>query len=150
VFKLTDKTVRECMIPRDKMDAIEINTPSQRVLEMVRDWGHTRIPVYDGDLDHIVGILNTKNLFYFFTLGTVVVLDDAIYSATFLDPAEGISTALRLFRRSRRPMAVVRDKLGHVLGLITLEDILEEIVGELEDEHDAPAPQKIVRKKGKK
>jgi putative hemolysin len=150
VFKMTNKTVRECMIPREKMDAIEINTPSQRVLEMVRDWGHTRIPVYEGDLDHIVGILNTKNLFYFLTLGTVVVLDDAIYSATFLDPAESISNALRLFRRSRRPMAVVRDKGGQVLGLITLEDILEEIVGELEDEHDAPAPRAIGRRKGKK
>lgn len=138
VFELTDKTVRECMIPREKMDSIEINTASQQIVEKVRDCGHTRIPVYEGDLDNIVGILNTKNLFYFFSLGNAVVLDDALYPATFLDPGESISNAMRLFRKSRRPMAVVRDKEGKVLGLITLEDILEEIVGELEDEHDAP------------
>jgi CBS domain containing-hemolysin-like protein len=140
VFELTDKTVRDCMIPREKMDAIEFHTPSEKVLEIVRDCGHTRLPVYDGTLDNIVGILNTKNLFYFFSLQNAVVLDDALYPATYLDPDEGISKALRLFRKSRRPMAVVRDKDGRVLGLITLEDILEEIVGELEDEHDAPVP----------
>jgi putative hemolysin len=147
VFKLTDKTVQECMLPREKMDALEMNTPSQTIVEMVRDWGHTRIPVYEGTLDNIVGILNTKNLFYFFSLGNAVVLDDALYPATFLDPAQNISNALRLFRKSRRPMALVRDKGGRVLGLITLEDILEEIVGELEDEHDAPVPRQKARKR---
>jgi len=92
-------------------------------------------------------VLNTKNLFYFFSLGNAVVLDDALYPATFLDPEESVSNALRLFRKSRRPMAIVRDKQGHVLGLITLEDILEEIVGELEDEHDAPVSRRRRAKK---
>ena len=119
IFALTDKTVRECMIPREKMDSIDINTPSERVLQIVRDCGHTRLPVYQGSLDNIVGILNTKNLFYFFSLQNAIVLDDALYPATFLKPDESISKALRLFRRSRRPMAVVRDDQGHVLGLIT-------------------------------
>ena len=146
VFKLTDKKVRECMIPREKMDAIAFETSSQRVIEIVRDCGHTRMPIFEGDLDHIVGILNTKNLFYFFSLGNAVVLDDALYPAAFLDPEESIAKALRLFRKSRRPMAIVRDKAGRTLGLITLEDILEEIVGEMEDEHDVPVP-KVKRKK---
>jgi putative hemolysin len=148
IFELTDKTVRECMIPREKMDAIEINTPSAKVLEIVRDCGHTRLPVYEGTVDNIVGILNTKNLFYFFSLGNAIVLEDALYPATFLTPEESVGNALRLFRKSRRPMALVREKGGHILGVITLEDILEEIVGELEDEHDAPVPRaKFVRKK---
>jgi CBS domain containing-hemolysin-like protein len=140
VFTLTGKTVRDCMIPRERMDALAIDTPSDKVLEVVRDCGHTRLPVYEGNLDNIVGILNTKNLFYFFTLQNAVVLDDALYPATYLAPDESIANALRLFRRSRRPMALVRDKDNRILGLITLEDILEEIVGELEDEHDAPVP----------
>jgi CBS domain containing-hemolysin-like protein len=140
VFELPDKKVRDCMVPRDKMDAIEIRTPSEKVLEVVRRSGHTRIPVYDGELNKIVGILNTKNLFYYLTLQSAVVLDDCLYPATFLDPEETLDNALRLFRRSRRPMALVRDEAGHIHGLITLEDVIEEIVGDIEDEHDAPVP----------
>lgn len=136
VFQLTDKKVRDCMIPREKLDAIEIHTKPAKVLEMVRAVGHTRLPVYDGTLDNVVGILNTKNLFYILTLGHVVVLEDALYPATFIDPDESIAQALRLFRRIRRPMAIVRDKEKKVLGMITLEDVLEEIVGDIEDEHD--------------
>ncbi len=150
IFGLTDKTVRECMIPKEKMDALEINMPSDKILQIVRDCGHTRLPVYDGQLDNIVGILNTKNLFYFFSIQNAVVLEDAIYPATYLDPEESIANALRLFRKSRRPMAMVRDADGHILGLITLEDILEEIVGDIEDEHDVPVPKVKVRKRRKK
>jgi len=151
IFTLTDKTVVDCMVPRDKMDAIEINTPSDRILEIVRDSGHTRLPVYEGDINNIVGILNTKNLFYFFSLQNAIVLEDALYPATFLTPDESIANSLRLFRKSRRPMAMVRDRGGEILGLITLENILEEIVGELEDEHDAPVRKsKYVRKQPKK
>lgn len=150
VFKMTDKTVRECMISKEKMDALEMNMPSEKILQIVRDCGHTRLPVYDGHLDNIVGILNTKNLFYFFSIQHALILDDAIYPATYLDPEENISNALRLFRRSRRPMAMVRDSEGHVLGLITLEDILEEIVGDIEDEHDAPVPKAKVPKRRRK
>ncbi len=140
VFQLTDKTVRDCMIPKEKMDALELRTKIPKVLEVVRACGHTRLPVYDGQFDNVVGILNTKNLFYFLTLGHAVVLDDALYPAEFLDPDESISNALKLFRKTRRPMAVVRDKENKVLGLFTLEDILEEIVGDIEDEHDQPLP----------
>lgn len=150
VFALTDKTVRECMVPKERMDAIEFNTPSEKILEVVRECGHTRLPVYEGQIDNVVGILNTKNLFYFFSLQHAVVLDDALYPATYLDPDESIANALRLFRKSRRPMALVRDQEAHILGLITLEDILEEIVGELEDEHDAPVPKVRRRPKGVK
>jgi len=151
IFGLTDKTVQECMIPRDKMDAIELSTPSEKVLEIVRDSGHTRLPVYEGEVNNIVGILNTKNLFYFFSLQNAIVLEDALYPATFLTPDESIANALRLFRKSHRPMAMVRERTGEILGLITLENILEEIVGELEDEHDAPVPKaKKIRKPGKR
>jgi CBS domain containing-hemolysin-like protein len=110
------------------------------VLDTVRLGAHTRLPVYDGTLDNIVGIVNTKDLFYLFSVRGVVVLEDAIYPALFLKPEQPVGDALRLFKRSHRHMALVRDDTGKILGLITLEDVLEEIVGEIEDEHDRPAP----------
>jgi len=143
VFRLTDKTVRDCMVPKEKMDALEVHTKTAKVLEVVRRSGHTRLPIYEGTVDNIVGILNTKHLFSILTLGQVVILEDALYPATFIDPDESISVALQLFRKSRRPMAIVRDKDRKVLGMLTLEDVLEEIVGDIHDEHDEGAPRAV-------
>ena len=140
VFQLSSKKVRDCMVPREKMATLELTAPPDRVLEAVRRGAHTRIPVYDGELDNIVGIVNTKDLFYLFSLKGVVVLEDALYPPLFLKPDADVADALELFRRARRPMALVRDEENHILGLITLEDVLEEIVGDIEDEHDAPTP----------
>jgi CBS domain containing-hemolysin-like protein len=143
VFRLTDKTVRDCMIPKDKTDALEVHTPTAKVLAVVRRSGHTRLPVYDGEVDNIVGILNTKHLFSLITLGQVVILEDVLYPATFILPDETVSVALRLFKKTRRPMAIVRDAEKHVLGMLTLEDVLEEIVGDIEDEHDVGGPRAV-------
>jgi CBS domain containing-hemolysin-like protein len=140
VFRLADKRAVHCMVPRDKMAALELNMPPDKVLEAVRTGAHTRMPVYEGDVDNIVGIVNTKDLFYLFSLNGVVILHDALYPALYLKPDEDIGNAMRLFRKARRPMALVRDDQGHILGLITLEDVIEEIVGDIEDEHDRPTP----------
>src|SRR5437868_11452811 len=140
VFRLSGKKVRDCLVPRDKMATLELNTPPDKVLEAVRAGAHTRMPVYEGNVDNIVGIVNTKDLFYLFSMKGVVILEDALYPPLFLRPEESIATALRLFRNSRRPMSLVRDGEGKIHGLITLEDILEEIVGDIEDEHDRPTP----------
>jgi putative hemolysin len=138
VFRLPAKRVRDCLVPIARMAALELHMPEERILEAVRDGAHTRMPVYDTEPDNIVGIVNTKDLFHLFSLRGMVVLDDAMYLPIFIDPDRPISEVLREFRRKRRPMAVVRDKTGHILGLITMEDIIEEIVGEIEDEHDVP------------
>jgi CBS domain containing-hemolysin-like protein len=140
VFRFSGKRVRDCMVPRDKMATLELRSPPDKVLEAVRSGAHTRMPVYEGELDNIVGIVNTKDLFYLFSLRGVVVLEDALYPALFLKPDSDLGDALTLFRRAHRHMAVVRDDEGKVHGLITLEDILEEIVGDIEDEHDRPNP----------
>jgi len=100
------------------------------------------LPVYEGDPNNIVGIVNTKDLFFLIEQEKVFVLEDAIYPALFLRPDEEISNALRLFRKAKRHMAVVRDETGEVLGLITLEDVLEEIIGDIEDEQDRPHPKR--------
>lgn len=148
VFALTDKRVRDCMVPREKMAALDVNSPPDKVMEVARLGAHTRLPVFDATLDKIVGIVNTKDLFFLFSTSGAVLLEDALYPATFLDPDEPVANAFRLFRKSHRPMAVVRDPLGNVLGLITLEDVLEEIVGDIEDEHDVPVPKlKLARRR---
>jgi CBS domain containing-hemolysin-like protein len=135
------------MVPRDKMAALDLNTPPEKILEAVRQGAHTRMPVYDGSPDNVVGIVNTKDLFYLFSLRGLVMLEDALYPATFLDPEESVANALRLLRKSRRPMALVRDESGKILGLITLEDVIEEIVGDIEDEHDRPMPKLRLRRR---
>jgi CBS domain containing-hemolysin-like protein len=148
VFGLADKRVRDCMVPRDKMAALDVNSPPDKVMEVARLGAHTRLPVYDGTPDKIVGIVNTKDLFFLFSTSGAVMLEDALYPATFLDPDEQVANAFRLFRKSHRPMALVRDPQGAVLGLITLEDVLEEIVGDIEDEHDVPVPKlKLARRR---
>jgi CBS domain containing-hemolysin-like protein len=147
VFRLSDKRVRDCLVPRDKMACLDLNSPPDKVLEAVRRGAHTRMPVYDAEPDKIVGIVNTKDLFYLFSLRGVVVLEDALYPPLFLKPDETVANALRLFRKSHRPMALVRDEDNKILGLITLEDVLEEIIGDIEDEHDRPTPKLAPRPK---
>ena len=112
---------------------------------MTRTGAHTRMPIYEKTIDNIVGIVNTKDLFYLFSLRGIVVLEDAMYPALFLNADDEVAEGLKCFRSNHRHMAVVRDAEGHVLGLITLEDILEEIVGEIEDEHDLQTPEARLR-----
>jgi CBS domain containing-hemolysin-like protein len=147
VFRLSGKRVRDCLVPCDKLAALELNSPPDRVLEAVRQGAHTRMPVYEGTLDNIVGIVNTKDLFYLFSLKGVVILEDAMYPPLFLRPEDTMATAMKLFRNAHRPMALVRDDQGKIHGLITLEDVLEEIVGDIEDEHDRPTPKLRLRRR---
>jgi CBS domain containing-hemolysin-like protein len=147
VFRLSGKRVRDCLVPCEKMATLELHTPPDKVLEAVRHGAHTRMPVYEATIENIVGIVNTKDLFYLFSLQGVVVLEDAMYPPLFLRPDDSMAQALRLFRNSHRPMALVRGADNKILGLITLEDVLEEIVGDIEDEHDRPTPKLHLRRR---
>lgn len=147
VFALSDKKVADVMVLWEKVNALELSTSPDKILESVREGAHTRMPVYDGTPNKIVGVVNTKDLFYLFSLRGMVVLEDAIYPAQFLPPDEPVATALRLFRRTKRPMAVVRNSEGKTLGILTLEDVLEEIVGDIEDEHDDPVRRRVMATK---
>ncbi len=138
VFRLSSKKVKDCMVPVEKIAALDLNMTPEQILEKVREGAHTRMPVYASHIDNIVGVVNTKDLFHLFSLRNVVILQDAIYAPQFVKPDQLVGEALRLFRQTHRPMAIVRSEEGKVLGLITLEDILEEIVGDIEDEHDRP------------
>lgn len=138
VFRLSRVRVRDVMVPRERMAAIERHMSPDDVLDRLREEGYTRLPVYDGTLDRIVGILHTKDLFHLYAKSRLVVLEDAIRPAVWFLPDVPVVDALRRFRRGRRHMGVVHQKDGKVVGLVTLEDVLEEVVGEIEDEHDQP------------
>ncbi len=140
VFRSASKRVRDVMVPRERIFAIPIGTDPDSLLDRLREEGYTRLPVYDGDIDRVVGILHTKDLFHLYARTRLVLLSDAIRPAIEIRPDAEIVEALRLFRRGRRHMALVREVTGRVLGLVTLEDVLEELVGEIEDEHDDPTP----------
>jgi CBS domain containing-hemolysin-like protein len=137
VLQISDKRVREAMVPREKVVTIPLNANEEDALATARVTAHTRMPVWDGNPDNIVGIVNTKDLFHLFSLKGLVILEDAMYPAIFVSPDQRVGVLLQTFKREKRQMAVVRDAQGRFLGILTLEDILEEIVGEIEDEHDA-------------
>ena len=136
VFELSDKIVADVMVPREKVVTLSLTASEEEILATARDTAHTRMPVWEDDPDHIVGIVNTKDLFHLFSLKGLVILMDAMYPALFVTPDVSLARLLLLFRREKRPMAVVRDRAGKFLGIVTLEDVVEEIVGEIEDEHD--------------
>ena len=140
VFRSATKRVRDVMVPRDRIFSIPVTTDPETLLDRLREEGYTRLPVHDGDLDRVVGILHTKDLFHLYAKTRLVLLSDAIRPAIEIRPDAEIAEALRLFRRGRRHMALVREVTGRVIGLVTLEDVLEELVGEIEDEHDDPTP----------
>ena len=135
-FELSDKKVRDVMVPRERVTTLRLGSSEEEILEVCRESAHTRMPVWDDDPDHIVGIVNTKDLFSIFSLKGLVILMDAMYTAIFVDADTPVSRVLQTLRRAKRAMAVVRSAEGRFLGIVTLEDILEEIVGEIEDEHD--------------
>ncbi len=141
VFELSDKTVAEIMVPRDKVVTLPLHATEEEVLETSRDSAHTRMPVWEGTPDNIVGIVNTKDLFHLFSLRGLVILMDAVYPPLFVQTDMKLPSMLRIFRRERRPMAIVRSAAeDKFVGIVTLEDVLEEIVGEIEDEHDVLVP----------
>jgi CBS domain containing-hemolysin-like protein len=138
VFRISDKCVADVMVPRERVKAVSRDIAMDDLLEWIREEGFTRFPVYDGTLDHVVGVLHAKDVFYLHSLAQLVILDDALRPHIEIAPDTSLADALRLFRRERRHLAVVRGEDSRVQGIITLEDVLEQIVGSIEDEQDAP------------
>ena len=128
------------MVPKEEVFAVDRKLSPDDLLDLLRETGFTRLPVYDGEVDHIVGILHTKDLFHLYAQTRVVILTDALRPVTEIRPDLSMVDALRQFRSGRKHLAIVREPGGPMLGVCTLEDVLEEIVGEIEDEHDEPTP----------
>lgn len=132
-----DTLAREVMVPRMDMIAIEEKTPLGGVLEAVISVGHTRLPVYRESIDRIVGILHSKDLIKVWQSGLEdVALSELLRPVIFFPGDKRISVLLHKMKKDRTHLAIVVDEFGGTAGLITLEDLVEEIIGEVEDEFD--------------
>lgn len=135
VIGLENTEVRELMVPRINIVALDATASAEDVRRLTTEWGHSRLPVFDGDLDSIIGILYVKDLFCAPREGTIDLA--SLARRAFVVPeTKKVDALLEEFKRQRAHIAIVADEFGGTAGLITLEDILEEIVGEIEDEHD--------------
>ncbi|MFC5299968.1 HlyC/CorC family transporter [Azospira restricta] len=131
----SETAVRDVMVPRAQMDTIDLNDSLDEIRRTVIDTAHSRFPVHDGDRDNVVGILLAKDLL---RLGgeTSCDLRDWLRPVVFIPESKRLNVLLREFRVSRNHMAIVVDEYGGVAGLVTIEDVLEQIVGDIEDEYD--------------
>ena len=135
-FRLPEKRVHESMVPLKDAIMLEYRMKPDEILSALQDSVHTRFPVYDGERTRVVGIVNSKDLFAIYATSGLVNLEDAMIEVTWAPAERSTADQLKEFRRARRQMAVVIDEAGEAIGIITLEDIVEELIGEVEDEHD--------------
>jgi magnesium and cobalt transporter len=137
-LQVSELQARDIMVPRAQMDMIDLHDTREAILPKVVASGHSRFPVYGDNKDDIVGILLAKDLLRFFT-GAQADLRKMLRPAVFVPESKRLNVLLRDFRRNRNHMAIVVDEYGGVAGLLTIEDVLEQIVGEIEDEYDLDA-----------
>ncbi len=144
IFQLGDTLTREIMVPRIDVVALDVNTPLREALPLIVDSGHSRIPTYEETVDNVVGILYVKDLLqYWNTAGEVPPLRQILRPAYFVPEAKRLDDLLRELQHNKIQQAIVIDEYGGVAGLVTLEDIMEEIVGEIQDEYDRDEPQVV-------
>jgi magnesium and cobalt transporter len=135
VINMADLTAGDVMVAAPRMDLINIDAPYDEILHLVIDTAHSRFPVYEGDRENIIGILLAKDLLKL-QRAPALNLRALLRPATFVPETKGLNDLLREFRGNRNHLAIVIDEFGRVAGLITIEDVLEQIVGEIEDEFD--------------
>ncbi len=146
VFEFVTTTAKEIMVPRPKIKAIAIDTPLDKVIETVVDGGFSRYPVFDGGLDDIKGVLYEKDLLGIRERSKEIKLKDLLRPVYFVPETKKIDALLKELQRRRMHMAIVINEYGNAEGLVTMEDIIEEIVGEIEDEYDfEDRPVKIMK-----
>jgi len=135
VLQVSESQVREIMIPRAQMDVIDISEPPEKFIPFVIETAHSRFPVIDGDKDNIIGILLAKDLLRYYA-GEEFDVRDMLRPAVFVPESKRLNVLLRDFRGNRNHIALVADEYGGVSGMVTIEDVLEQIVGDIEDEYD--------------
>jgi magnesium and cobalt transporter len=136
VLQVSELRVRDIMVPRPQMDVIDINEAPDSFVPLVIATAHSRFPVIDKNRDDVIGVLLAKDLLRYYAGEEEFNVRDMLRPAVFVPESKPLNVLLREFRASRNHMAMVVDEYGGVAGLVTIEDVLEQIVGEIEDEHD--------------
>jgi putative hemolysin len=146
IIEIGDKTVREIMVPRTDIVAVEKQAPLKEIVKIFKEHRHTRVPVYEGDIDHVVGLLHTKDLLLFYTLASAQKFDieKILRPIRFTPEQKKVDELLHEMRTEKVHMMIVLDEYGGTAGLVSLEDLLEEIVGEIRDEYDAAEEEQLV------
>lgn len=143
-LEVADKTVADIMVSRSLMDLLDINCPLNELMPIITETGHSRFPVFDGDRDNIIGVLLAKDLLLTLADNTLDIRA-LIRPAVFIPETKRLNELLHDFRMSRNHLAIVIDEHGGVSGMVTMEDVLEQIVGEIEDEYDEADDKTIFR-----
>jgi magnesium and cobalt transporter len=144
VMQVSELSARDIMVPRSQIDMIDIREKPEELIPFVIETAHSRFPVIEEDRDHVIGILLAKDLLRYSTVysgggnGDVAAVDirKMLRPATFIPESKRLNVLLRDFRANRNHVAIVVDEYGGVAGLVTIEDVLEQIVGDIEDEYD--------------
>lgn len=147
IFEFNDKQASEIMVPRNHMAAINIDDTRENIFRIVTEEGYSRLPVYKDTIDNIIGIIYTKDLISAAEHRELIALQDIIRPAYFVSSTKQIGNLLKDMQRAKVHMGIVVDEYGGVEGLVTIEDIIEEIVGEIQDEYDIDETQEVISEK---
>jgi putative hemolysin len=139
VFEFTDTTVRRAMTPRTEILAVEMNATAEDLIRLATETRYSRFPVYEENLDNIKGIIHSKDLLYVYAHKGLFFLPDILRPAHFVPDSRKISELLREMQKKKYQMAIVLDEFGGTAGIITVEDVVEEITGDIHDEYDVEA-----------
>jgi len=149
ILKLHEQTAADIMVPRVDIVALEAETPFSAAVRQLIEWGHSRVPIYHETLDDIVGMVHIKDVLTYAVDSRTVPLKDIARKLLFVAPTMPLLDLLLQMRLARIHMAIVVDEFGGTDGLVTIEDVIEEIVGDIKDEHDeADQPKLVVRPDG--
>ncbi len=140
VFEFDDRFVKQIMVPSTKISAININRTMEEVIKKVVEENYSRMPVYKDNIDNIIGILHTKDLLQVLNNKDFKTVQQIIRPAYYIPPTKKINELLREFQTQHIQLAIITNEFGETAGLVTMEDIIEELVGEIQDEHDEEKP----------
>jgi CBS domain containing-hemolysin-like protein len=140
VFEFNERVVKNIMVPRTKISGLEVNTRKDELLETIITEGYSRIPVYDDVIDKIIGIVHAKDILPLLARNEDIILKDIIRKPYFIPETKKINDLMAELQQKRIQIAIVLDEFGGTAGMVTLEDIVEELVGEIQDEYDEEKP----------
>src|SRR5204862_6958171 len=136
VLDFSERQVKDVMVPRIEVMALEMGTPFEEIVKMVETTRYTRVPVYRGTLDNVAGILHGKDLMPYLHSPKTFRLSQLLRKPVFIPDTARLNSAVRLLQKAQTHLGIVVDEHGGVEGIVTLEDLIEQIVGEIQDEHD--------------